>query len=236
MPTAYYYNQLERNAQRNYRRDTPMTTADFKNHVKTAPKKAHDILTSYQNGARATFNDPMIPDQGKLFKSGQLQSDAVAQLNDLNEKAGASADLARKAMIHERDSKRPKISADEYRKHAERFRYLQGRGISLEKMADQFADDPAALAVLQDEVGTLAWGERPDDPSAGEGLQAKLEQAAYETFSDDYRSAADQIADFDKGSYRVQVAINQALRVAREGDLRADASLPAFEADQMIEA
>jgi hypothetical protein len=77
-----------------------------------------------------------------LFESARLRDAALSEIRSLAEQTAVAADVARKALRHERNQKRPKVPADEYRRLADRFRHLDSKGISLDHSAAEVASGP----------------------------------------------------------------------------------------------
>ena len=101
-------------------------------------------------------------------------------------------------------------------------------------MVSRYKGDAQALRILQDEYEAFAWGENSEDPKAPEAVKAIIDQAAYESFGSEYKGKVDAEKRFDRGAYRVGVAISQALAVARKSELDGG-SLPDFEEGKLTD-
>jgi hypothetical protein len=183
--------------------------------VRGAARQAAQILDDYRTAVKQTNADPMIPAGGKLFRAGELQKEAIGKLEALKEQTELAAILYNKEAAHKRDQARPVIPSGPYDRYVRRFTYLLDRGLSVEALVGRYKGDARALRVLQNEYEAFAWGENPENPKAPEAVGAIIDQAAYESFGSGYQDKVDTEKRFERGAYRVMVAINQAQRVAR---------------------
>lgn len=202
-----------------------MTNSDYKHFVTSAPQKAANILSGYKADYAQTRDDVYLPEAGRLHKFGELHDQALKEAENIASQTELAATITRKELLHKRDAARPKVDATMYQRKADQFRYLLGKGVSLEALVDRVQDDKTGLKVLQDEVDTLAFGENPTDPQAGEGYAARLEQMALDTYGPDYQQADGELKDFDQQAYRAQMAANNVVHRLREDD-RSDLSIP----------
>jgi hypothetical protein len=216
-------------------KDGPMTTADYTTIVKNAPTKAANIIGNWKAKVAEINGNPVIPEAGQLHLIGEATQEALNEIQKLNEQQAVAADLARKALAHQRDQKRPKVDNGTHERKARQMLYLVEKGISVETLIRDYGQDPQLLAILADEAPIFARAESPLDPKAAEGVQAMIEQAAYQTFGDDYRAKADELSAFQQGAYRSQVAMAAALRQIRNQD-RGEFVAPSYQDGQLVEA
>lgn len=213
----------------------PLTSTDYIQIVKAAPQKAATIISNWKSQVQAVQDNHLYPAQGKLIESARLRDAALAEVQQLAEQTAVAADLARKALRHERDQKRPKVDPATYQQKVSQLRYLADHKVPIEQLVKDATADPASLRVAQEELPIIARAQNPLDPQAGEGIAAQLDHAAYEVYGGEYQQKADRLAQFEKGQYRAQVALTAAKRALMQDD-HSEHPLPAYEEGQLLTA
>jgi len=225
----------ERNRRRQERTDNRMNLSDIIRTVQQAPNRAAYILSKWKAQTAAVESNDLIWPQGRLNEAARLRDESLAAARSLAETTDVAIDIAAKALTAERDKLRPKVDPATQERLARQMTYLLDRGIPLEEIISDNAGNPTNLRVLEDEVPVFSRGREPQYKEAGHTFDELLHQAAWETYGGQYKAADDRIKEFERGSYRARVAVNQAARALMQND-RGEQPLPAYEDGHLIEA
>ncbi len=200
---------LEKNNRQRDRKQAT-TVTDPNTIIKNAPKKAARIYEDCRTQVREVLSDRMAPEAGKLWKAGELRSEAEGKLLELKLEIAEAAPKALAQLEKQRDKLRPQVAYELHEQYARRFQRLADKGIPVETLVEEHSADPVAVRVLQAEVYSLARGANPRDPDSADAPQAMLQQAAYDIYGDDYRAAHDSIQELEKAVNLAQYAANSA--------------------------
>jgi hypothetical protein len=201
------------------KREREQGMTDAATIVKNAASKSARVYSEWKAETERVRKDVMIPEAGRLYKTGELRSDAISQLSTLAEQVEAAAHVQKARLAIRRDDLRPKVSEATRARIEGYYTRLADSGVDLERLIDLADGDATALRCLEDLAPVLAMAQNPNDPRVGEGFREAVQHAALNAYSDAYRAANDEIAAFEKQSYFAEMAVNQALGRVKDNDV-----------------